>query len=226
MAIDSPLMSLFGRSPVKPMLEHISKAQACAQELLPFFDALFKNDWDEVVVVRQRIAVLEGEADTLKRDIRLHLPKSLFMPVPRSDLLELLTMQDRIANCAKDISGVILGRKMAFPESMKDLINEYLASSLAATGQANKALNELDELFETGFGGQEIKLVTEMLVKLDELEHKADECEIQIRQQLMSLEKELNPIDVMFMYKVFDLIGDLANIAQRVGSRLQIVIAR
>jgi len=226
MALDSPLMSLFGRSPVKPMLEHISKAQACAQELLPFFEAVLKQDWQKVAEVRLRIAVLEGDADTLKRDIRLHLPKSLFMPVPRSDLLELLTMQDRIANCAKDISGVVLGRKMVFPKSMHDLINDYLASSLAATGQANKALNELDELFETGFGGQEIKLVTKMLITLDELEHKADELEVQIRGQLMALESELNPIDVMFMYKVFDLIGNLADVSQRVGSRLQILIAR
>lgn len=38
--------------------------------------------------------------------------------------------------------------------------------------------------------------------------------------------KRTTPIDVMFLYRVIELIGDLADVAQRVGSRLQILLAR
>ena len=54
----------------------------------------------------------------MKRDIRLHLPKSIFLQVSRSDILELLAAQDRVANKAKDIAGLTLGRKMVFPEKI------------------------------------------------------------------------------------------------------------
>ena len=37
---------------------------------------------------------------------------------------------------------------------------------------------------------------------------------------------ELPPVDVIFLYKIIDWIGDLANRAQTVGGRLQILIAR
>ena len=41
------------------------------------------------------------------------------MPVERTDLLELLTQQDKIANKAKDISGRVIGRQLLIPQVMQ-----------------------------------------------------------------------------------------------------------
>ena len=226
MAANSPLMALFGRSPVKPMQEHIQKAHACAEKLMDFYDTAVTGDYVAAEKIRLDIARLEGEADKLKKDIRVHLPNSLFMPVPRSDLLELLTQQDRLANRAKDIAGVMVGREMSIPESIRPLMREYLQSSIDTSKKAADALAELDELFETGFGTKEISLVSRLLNALDDQEHRADELEIQARRALRAIEKDHPPIDVMFLYRIIELIGDLADVAQRVGSRLQILLAR
>lgn len=223
---ESPLMALFGRSPVKPMQEHMQKAHACAVRLIDFYDMASTGDYTAAEAIRQDIAVLEGEADRMKKDIRMHLPNSLFMPVSRSDLLELLTNQDNLANRAKDIAGVMLGREMAIPAPIQPLMREYLESSITASQKAADALAELDELFETGFSSKEIKLVSGLLSDLDDQEHRADELEIRVRRALRAIEKDYPPIDVMFLYRVIELIGDLANVAQRVGSRLQILLAR
>ncbi|NLC10357.1 MAG: DUF47 family protein, partial [Gammaproteobacteria bacterium] len=88
----NPFVSLFGRSPIGPMQEHIAKAYECAAKLIPFFQAVMAEDWERVEQVQQEMVRLEKEADKLKRDVRIHLPKSLFLPVPRSDLLELLSV--------------------------------------------------------------------------------------------------------------------------------------
>ncbi len=83
---------LFGRSPFGPMQDHMSKSYACAEQLIPFFSAVLAEDWEQAEKLQQGIAVLENEADEMKGQIRANLPESLFMPVPRSDLLELLTV--------------------------------------------------------------------------------------------------------------------------------------
>ena len=222
----SPLSQLFGRSPVKPMQEHISKAHACTKELIPFFEAAMAGDYVKAAEVRKEITRLEAEADALKKDIRAHLPNSLFMPVPRSDLLELLSMQDRIANRAKDISGIMLGREMKIPVEIQDLMTKYLKAAISTSKRAKDALAELDELFETGFGSKEVDFVGSLLGKLDAQEHKTDEFEIKMRRSLIDIEQNYPPIDMMFLYKVIEQIGDLADISQCVGSRLQILIAR
>jgi len=226
MTTNSPLSLLFGRSPVKPMQEHISKAHACTKALEPFFQAAMKGDYVEAAKVREDITALESEADKLKKDIRAHLPNSLFMPVPRSDLLELLSMQDRIANRAKDISGIMMGREMRIPEEIQPLMTKYLKAAISTSKRAKTALSELDELYETGFGSKEISFVTGLLGKLDAQEHKTDEFEIKMRRALRDIELNYPPIEMMFLYKVIEQIGDLADVAQRVGSRLQILIAR
>lgn len=219
------LSNLFGRSPIKPMQEHMALAVKAATELTSFFEAVTSDNWTLAGEIQQRVVKFENEADEIKKQLRLHLPKSLFLPVPRTDLLELLTMQDRIPNRAKDIAGIILGRRMTIPESMKDQMNEFVRASVAAAEQALTAINELDELLETGFSGRELTVVENMIKELDVLEEKADHLEIGVRTSLFALEAQLPPVDVMFLYNIIDWVGDIANRAHDVGGRLQLLLA-
>ena len=222
----TPFLNMFGRSPIGPLEEHMAKVNACVKQLDPFFDAVLKQDWAKVATLQKEIALLENEADDMKRELRLHLPKGLFMPVSRSDLLELLSVQDRLANKAKDIAGIVLGRKMVFPEPIAELFLQFLQRSIDAAQQANAAIHELDELLETSFSGSEIKLVEAMIAKLAEIERDTDKQQVQLRQIIFELENELPPVNVMFIYKIIEWTGDLADRAQDIGDRLQILLAK
>ena len=220
------IFNMFGPSPIKPIEQHIRKAYQCAKQLYPFFEAVLKKDWKAEKKIKDKIVTLEKEADLIKRDLRLHLPTGLFLPVSRTDLLELLSAQDRIANKAEDIAGLIISRKMIIPEPLIPAFMPFLHRCLDASKQACKAINELDELLETGFRGSEVKIVEEMILTLDEIEHDCDERLADIRHRIFDLEKELSAIDIMFLYKLVQWIGELADHAQTVGGRLQILIAR
>ncbi|MDH0700968.1 TIGR00153 family protein [Pseudomonas toyotomiensis] len=222
----NPFVSLFGRSPIGPMQQHIAKAHECAANLVPFFEAIMAEDWAKVEQVQQEMSRLEHEADKLKKSVRLHLPKSLFLPVPRSDLLELLSVQDKVANRAKDIAGLMLGRQMAIPQALQPLMRTYVQRSVDASAQALKAMNELDELLETGFAGREAVLVETLIEELGSIENDTDRLQIEVRRNLFKLEKDLPPVDVMFLYQIIDWVGDVADRAQRVGNRLEQLLAR
>ena len=110
MSLGSSIAGLFGRSPIKPLQQHYDTVHECACTLAQFFDAVIAGDWDKARTLRKQVAELENQADELKKEFRLNLPKSLFLPMPRTDLLELISVQDKVANKAKDISGLMLGR--------------------------------------------------------------------------------------------------------------------
>lgn len=217
---------LFGASPVHPLQVHMDKVYQCVSQLVPLFEAVLKEDWDGVQAARKDISKLENEADVLKKDLRLNLPSSMMLPVSRRDLLEVLTMQDKIANKAKDISGIILGRKMTLPKEVGDIYLEFVQRCVDATEQAQTTVNELDELVETGFRGNEVEIVEAMISKLNEIESDTDNIQVEIRSNLFKIERDLPPIDAMFLYKIIDATGDVADLAQRVGSRLQLMLAR
>lgn len=220
------IFNMFGPSPIRPIEQHIRKAHQCAKQLSPFFEAVLANDWKTANNIKDKIIAIEKEADLIKRDLRLHLPTGLFLPVARTDILELLSAQDKIANKAEDIAGLIISRQMTIPKQLVPVFMPFLNRCLDASKQACKAINELDELLETGFRGSEVKIVEEMILKLDEIEHDSDEKLADIRHKIFELENELSAIDIMFLYKLVQWIGELADHAQTVGGRLQILIAR
>ncbi len=226
MVTKNPLFKMFGVSPVRPLQQHMEKVQACVTELHNYFEAVINQDWDTAKDLQKKISSLEGEADKLKKELRMHLPKSIFLPVSRRDLLELLSMQDRVANRAKDIAGLILGRKMEIPPKLQENFLNFVDLCIETSGQAQIAINELDELMETGFQGREVKLVEEMIKKLNKLEGDTDKMQVKIRASLFKIEKDLPPVDVMFLYQIIEWVGDLADLSQRVGSRMELLLAK
>ena len=220
------IFNMFGPSPIRPIEQHMHKTYLCAKQLHPFFEAVLQHDWVTANTIRDKIVALETEADSIKRELRLHLPAGLFLPVARTDLLELLSAQDRIANKAEDIAGLVVGREMVIHEVIAGIFMSFLTRCLDAAKQACKAINELDELLETGFRGSEVNIVEEMIVTLDEIEQDCDEKQAELTHHIFELEKDLTAVDVVFLYKLVQWIGDLADHAQTVGGRLQILIAR
>ncbi len=220
------IFNVFGPSPIRPIEQHMHKVYHCAKLLHPFFESVLTDDWQTAAGIKEKICVMERDADMIKRDLRLHLPTGLFLPVARTDLLELLGTQDKIANKAEDIASLVLSRQMKIPVPIQDRLMPFLNRCLDAAKQACKAINELDQLLESGFRGSEVNIVEDMIVTLDEIEHDSDGQLAQIRHLIFEHEHELPPLESIFLYKLFQWIGDLADHAQTVGGRLQILIAR
>lgn len=226
MLVSNPIFKMFGRSPIKPLQQHAAKTCECVKSLMGFIAAVLNRDWLLAQEQHKLVVQYEHEADDIKKDIRSHLPKSLFLPVSRGDLLEILTIQDQIANKSKDIAGLILGRHMHIPESIATGYVELLASSIKAAELSHSTVSELDELLETGFRGEEVNVVENMIERLSQLEHENDEIQVNVRHGLFEIEQTISPVDVVFLYKMIEWTGDIADHAQQVGNMLQLLMAR
>jgi predicted phosphate transport protein (TIGR00153 family) len=224
--VSNPFSNLFGQSPIRPIQEHIELAHKCAAQLLPFLEATVQGDWATATEIHQKISDLENEADDAKTHLRSNLPNSLMMPVDRSDLLVMVSRQDDIANYTKDIAGIMIGRKMHVPDDIADTMKKFVATAVETSAQAVKTVNEMDELLELGFKGRILEVVTELIQELNRLEHENDELQIEVRAALFKIESGLPPIDVKFLYKVIEWVGELADSAQSAGGKLQLLIAR
>jgi predicted phosphate transport protein (TIGR00153 family) len=208
-----------------PLEKHVGIAYQCTKQLNGFFAAVVAGDWDKASGYRDAIEKLEHEADDLKKEIRMHLPKSLFMPVPRQDLLELLLVQDKMANRTKDVSGVVMGRKMQIPAAIAKEFLVFVSRNVDAAKQARKSVRELDELFTSGFRGAEASLVEALIEELDKIETETDNLQAGLRGSLFKIEESLDPVSVIFLYQVIELIGEIADMAERVGRRLELLLS-
>lgn len=221
----SATFTIYTRNAIQALQEHMVKAHACAEALMPFLEAVLAQDWLRAESLHLHITNLEHQADTLKKDLRLNVSKSFFLPAPKAEILELITAQDLVANRAKDISGLILSRQMGFPPTLVIPMHNFIQRSIDTSAQAERAISELDELIETSFQERTIKSVEGLIHELDDIEQDTDEMQLKLRKQIFKLETELSAIEIIFLYKLIDKIGDLADRAQQVGERMQMMLA-
>ncbi|MDH3733537.1 MAG: TIGR00153 family protein [Gemmatimonadota bacterium] len=222
----NPIAALFGKSPFRPMQEHMRVVEECAEEVIPLLEALRDRDHERVLGHKDKIFALEGEADDLKNELRSHLPRSLFMPVDRRDLLDLLNAQDSVADTVQDIAGLVVLRGMEIPGFMSDGLLPYARRVVDAVHKCREVISELDELLELGFRGSETARVEEAIQELSVIETETDDQGMALVGLLFEHQDELNALEVVYWDRLIDLIGDIADYAEDVGDRLRLLIAR
>lgn len=220
------ISDIFGKSPFPQLQDHIELVTDCVKLLTPFFESLVGKDLSRANDLYDQIAAAEVAADEAKKALRQSLTARLFLPVQRQDLLKMVTVQDRLANRARDIAGLCLGREMTIPDTIQGQFMALVNRTVEATAHTRKLVGELDELVETGFRGREAKLVEEMIEKLGEIESEIDRLVLETRKALFKIERDLPPIDVMFLYRIVETLGEIGDEAQSVGGTLQLLISR
>jgi predicted phosphate transport protein (TIGR00153 family) len=146
------------------------------------------------------------------------------MAVERRDMLEILDFQDTIADTAQDIAGLADQRAMTVPQELAEPLLALVRRVLGACEQAERVVNELDELLETGFGPRETSRVEEMVNELNRIESDTDELAEAARRRLFAMEDELG-VSTVFWYEMINWVADLADYAERVGNRIRLLIA-
>jgi predicted phosphate transport protein (TIGR00153 family) len=219
-------LGLLAESPFAGLQEHMSVGDDAVSKLGDFVVAISEEDWRTAEECREEIVDLENRADDIKNNIRNNLPKSLFMTVSREDLLGLVMTMDEIPNAAKDISGIMIGRKMSIPNQVKDQFLACSNAAIKAANQACEAVRKVDDMQKSGFGSNDAAVLSDLVAHLEQIERENDELEIALRHQLFECEKEYDPIDMIFLYDIINKVGSLADISQTVGHLLVRLVSR
>ncbi len=192
-------------------------AVACARAVLPLVEDMVAGRTAELPARREEI-------DRLKHEIRSHLPRQLMLPVQRRDLLEILDFHDSIADCAQDVAGLADQRSMTVPPELADGMMELVRRVIDACDQAQRIVDELDELLETGFSGREAGRVEEMITALSHVASDTDHMAEKLHRQLFAMEDQLG-VGTVFWYDLINQVARMADFAERVGNRLRLLIA-
>lgn len=221
----NPLGRLFGPSPFGPIQGHMQTVESCAAAVEPLLAAFAAGDFDAMRERRREIDELEDQADRQKNDLREKLPRSLFLPVDRRDLLELLHVQDSIADAAQDVAEYLDFGPPSLPDDFRRPLDELAAACLETVRAAHEAIEELDELLATGFRGREAESVSEILDQVSRLEYEADRKERGLMRLLLHNADELSRADFLIWYELIPTVGRLADHAEAVTDRLRLLIA-
>jgi uncharacterized protein len=218
------IAKLFGKSPFAPLQTHMDKVACCVGELPALFKGLLEQDMFAIEKIGANISRLEHEADLTKNDIRNHLPKSLFLPVDRGALLEILSLQDAIADQAEEIALHAGMRKLPILPDMQADFSSFCAKSVEAFWLARKVIKELEELIESSFGGIEAQKVKAMVEQIAFHEYEMVQIRNRLIKRLYQGEGDL-PYPVFHLsLTLFEEIGRLASLSEKLGNHVRMLL--
>ncbi|NOX37574.1 MAG: TIGR00153 family protein [Calditrichaeota bacterium] len=218
------ILSLFARSPFSPLQTHMSRVAECVQKLEDLFQAYSQGDYQRIEQLVEEISELEHMADLTKNEIRNSLPKGIFLAINRADLLEILALQDTIADKAEDI-GVLMSLKRLEPlPDMQEDLKKFLDKNVEAVNKAHAIIRQMDELLESSFGGPEAEKVKEMVDEVAFMEHEADVLQRNLLKKIFSMEDNL-PFSSFYLWiSILQTVASLANLAEKLGNRIRMLL--
>ena len=220
------ILGLFGRSPFGALQSHMLKVKECVDLIEPMMGALLADNFDEVKRIAKEVMKLEHNADEVKNSIRDHLPKSLFLPVDRRDLLALLSAQDDVADYVEDLGVIFTVKRTSVPESLREPMRTLVAAVLRVCSKAVEVIDQLDELLEASFGGPESEKVMGLIVELEKLEWEADKRQYKVAQELYAQEGKVSTLDIMVLVEALKKLGEIANSAESIGKQVRLFISK
>lgn len=218
------ITKLLGRSPIAPLQFHMSKVAECVQKIEELFAALIAGDYEKVRVVSEQISESEHAADLAKDDIRNNLARGIFLPVDKGTLLAILAIQDSIADKSEDIGVVLTMKKLELLEAFREDFQQFLKKNIETFEVAQGIIEQLDELLSTTFAGSEAEKVKAMVDDVAFKEHEADLLQRKLLRRLFELEDQMSYGSFMLWLKVFETLGQLANLSENLGHRVRTLL--
>ena len=220
------ILSMFSKSPFKPLGSHMDKVRACVDQIDPLFKALDRRDYDEVGNVSELIVKLEHEADKIKDDSRTHMRQTVFLPVDKKDFMHLLSAQDDISDAVEDLAVLLRIKNLDTPESIKEPLSELVNHVVKTAYKGCDLIQELEALLESSFGGAEADKVDKATQVLGTLEWEADRKQFQLAQKLFSLGNQIDAADLFLWNEVIKKLGAVADKTEQIGKTLRIFLSQ
>ena len=219
------IISVFGRSPFVPLQMHMEKVVECVGQVPLILGAYRQGDSEKVASLAGKISKLEHQADKIKHDLRNNLPRGLFMPVDRSKLLKILSLQDGIANRAENMAVLLTFKQAKSFDEFDTAFDTFMGKCLETFDLARNIIDLLDELLETGFGGTEANKVHELIDKVALKEHEADVSQRELVRLLLTHEDSISYGDFFLWTRVIQQVSGIAdhsdNLAAAVRNTLE-----
>jgi predicted phosphate transport protein (TIGR00153 family) len=208
---------LFGKSPFAPLQTHMTRVSNCMEKLAEIMSHL--PPVDRLV---DELCKLEHEADLTKNDIRNHLPKSIFLPMDRSHFLDILSIQDSIADQAEEI-GLSLKLRPLDSALTPDL-QLLFQKAYDTFSSARQIIGEINELLESSFGGIEAEKVKSMVEQTAHKEYETKKFQRSLTTKLFAQEGKLAAPDFYLWMKLIENVGNISVISERLANRIRMVL--
>ncbi|AFK22690.1 TIGR00153 family protein [Pyrococcus sp. ST04] len=214
---------LFAKSPFKPLIKHAEVVVQTVETLEKALDLWAKGDYEEMAKYAIEVDRLEDVADRIKMELRNSITSKLLMPVQRTDILEYLHMQDKVADAAEDTAKwLIVKKEPQIPNEIKEVILKMGKESIKAAKLVYEAIKQMDTVVESGFSEKEIEKEYEIIRQIEEVENKIDGLDTKL--MMLVFNNHLDWTDGLYILNIARTLSNISDKAKDAAERIRIMM--
>jgi len=179
-----------------------------------------RNEPVDADVVSER----EHEADQLKRQVRIQLNRALWLPVPRSFLLQFLWHQDEIADLCQDAALLMSLRRPAFDIELEDGFRALGEAVVRAVHAHHLAVQEFNTIFDNSPSPELRDNVGSAVDRINQLEHESDLRERELVTAIYKGE-ELGDFNRYHLIQLVLMLGGIVDQVENASGNLRVMVS-
>lgn len=215
---------LLFKSPFDQLQSHMEKVVACLAKLSESFASFHEGQFEKMEALAKEVSEFEHEADLIKDDIRKSLPKSFLFPIDRSNFLDMLTLQDNIADTSEEIADLMGIKKLEIHPELKDPLKAYMDKNMDCAWDIRDIVLSFDQLLEASFGGPIAVKVKDQVNVIAFKEHEASSMRRKMTKTLFEIGDRYSTPDFVLWTKLIENIGFIAHYSEKVALRIEMVL--
>jgi predicted phosphate transport protein (TIGR00153 family) len=209
-------MQFFGKKELRIIQlfdDHMVAVENTVKSLIDFLKNIENPDLDRESFV-EKIRKNESDADDKRRKMETEMYLGAFLPNFRGDLLGIAESIDVVANKAESTADLIELQNISIPKEfipkLIELAEKSLETYLSVKKAASSIFNDMD-------------VANDLINRTEDLEHETDILEKNLVRTLFRKD-EIELAHKIQLEKLIKKLADIADQAENVSDRLQIVI--
>ncbi len=216
----STIGKLFGRSPFGQIQQHMDQVSKCIHKMSEAIEVVKAGRFQELERFSVEVSQLEHQADQIKDDLRGRLLKRVFMPIDRAEVLEIISLQDSLADTAEDVCKVLTLKPLPMPDDLKQDFDQFIGFNLQAFTIVASVIKQLDELIESGFGGVEAERIRGLAKDAAFAEHQADVIQLQLLKKIYAHDADMSVGEFHLWMRLTRLLSRISNLSENLANRI------
>lgn len=213
-------------APYEMLMAHFDRVLRSVDKMAEMVDLYLGGEFDAAATLSATVSMHEHEADDIKTHMRRTMPRLIFMPISRQDMLDLLTENERIADTAQDVAQILDLRQTRVPKSLHPLVRKYVEHVVQSVKALEVMMQHFGTLLEGSFSKGESQKLMELGLRVHEHEYEADGVNKAAARAVYALEGKESAVTIFHLLRFLDVLDGVADHAENASLKMVVVVSK
>jgi predicted phosphate transport protein (TIGR00153 family) len=209
---------------VQELREYSNGVRQSVELVQSLADALLAEDYAKIQALHEQMCKVRGEADQSRLSLYDQI-KGMHFHVAGGDAFnQYMACQDQVADSLQGLADLLASRKTPFPTELRDDFRALVAGVVNVSRRTMSLAEGLLSEAQTACTDAETQNTPDAIRGAIDEKGKTRQREIEFTRHLYNLEKQLDPVTLMFLDKCCTTLHEVANNAEHAAEYLRLMV--